>query len=180
VFEETLGRLFIVVICVAGTLPIYSNPDELDATTVSGTMVPGLGPPIYCLAILFYFFPNSFNRFTSLVSWLSRAHAHTHDELRRRSTGPKAPRRLHGAIPLWRCARHRVPARNTRRELLLLQGMRPRRPRGLVSLVLAATRPGASLRSRCRLKQHDRAVLELRHLLQLHCHRWMLERNAAD
>mmetsp|Transcript_9954 Transcript_9954/g.28268 ORF Transcript_9954/g.28268 Transcript_9954/m.28268 type:complete len:684 (-) Transcript_9954:787-2838(-) len=60
--DVTIGRVFIVVVGIAGTMPIYSDPDELDATTVSGTMVPGLGPPIYMLALFFFLFPNKFNR----------------------------------------------------------------------------------------------------------------------
>jgi len=60
--DVTIGRVFIVIIGIAGTMPIYSDPDELDATTVSGTMVPGLGPPIYMMAVFFFFFPDKFSR----------------------------------------------------------------------------------------------------------------------
>jgi hypothetical protein len=45
-----VGRFAILVIGVTGTLPMLYEPDELSATTVTGTMVPGLGPPIYMAA----------------------------------------------------------------------------------------------------------------------------------
>lgn len=61
----TIGRLAIVVIGVAGTLPIYADPNELDATTVTGTVVPGLGPPIYMAALAFFLFPKRFKRIAS-------------------------------------------------------------------------------------------------------------------
>jgi Na+/proline symporter len=48
--DVLIGRIAIVVIGVTGTLPLLFDPDELDATTVTGTMVPGLGPPIYMAA----------------------------------------------------------------------------------------------------------------------------------
>lgn len=48
--DVLIGRIAIVVIGVTGTLPLLLDPDELDATTVTGTMVPGLGPPIYMAA----------------------------------------------------------------------------------------------------------------------------------
>jgi Na+/proline symporter len=38
------GRLVMVIFAVAGTLPIFFNPEILSATTVSGTMVLGLAP----------------------------------------------------------------------------------------------------------------------------------------
>jgi len=38
------GRLVMVLIAVAGTLPVFLNPEILSATTVSGTMVIGLAP----------------------------------------------------------------------------------------------------------------------------------------
>lgn len=47
-----LGRVAIAVIAVVGLLPALSGPAVLDATTVSGTMVIGLGPPIYALIFL--------------------------------------------------------------------------------------------------------------------------------
>jgi len=48
--DVLLGRAAIVAVGVTGTLPLLYDPDELSATTVTGTMVPGLGPPIYCAA----------------------------------------------------------------------------------------------------------------------------------
>lgn len=38
------GRLVMIIMAVAGTLPIFFNPEILSATTVSGTMVMGLAP----------------------------------------------------------------------------------------------------------------------------------------
>lgn len=40
------GRLAIVFMALVGTLPLIAGPLALDATTVSGTMVVGLGPPV--------------------------------------------------------------------------------------------------------------------------------------
>lgn len=38
------GRIMMIVIAVAGTLPVFANPEILSATTISGTMVIGLAP----------------------------------------------------------------------------------------------------------------------------------------
>ena len=38
------GRLIMILVAVAGTLPVFFNPEILSATTVSGTMVMGLAP----------------------------------------------------------------------------------------------------------------------------------------
>lgn len=38
------GRLVMLILVIAGTLPIFFNPEILSATTVSGTMVIGLAP----------------------------------------------------------------------------------------------------------------------------------------
>lgn len=38
------GRLTMVIVTIAGTLPIFFNPEILSATTISGTMVIGLAP----------------------------------------------------------------------------------------------------------------------------------------
>lgn len=38
------GRWMMVIIAVAGTLPVFANPEILSATTISGTMVIGLAP----------------------------------------------------------------------------------------------------------------------------------------
>lgn len=43
------GRLSIIVLCIAGTLPLIAEPKALDATTISGTIVMGLGP---CMILL--------------------------------------------------------------------------------------------------------------------------------
>mmetsp|Transcript_24854 Transcript_24854/g.29343 ORF Transcript_24854/g.29343 Transcript_24854/m.29343 type:complete len:754 (+) Transcript_24854:47-2308(+) len=48
--DVLIGRIAIAVIGITGTLPLLYDPDELSATTVTGTMVPGLGPPIYMAA----------------------------------------------------------------------------------------------------------------------------------
>lgn len=48
----TIGRIAMVVIAIAGTMPLLDNPAELDATTVAGTIVAGLGGPIWTLAII--------------------------------------------------------------------------------------------------------------------------------
>ncbi|EGB09061.1 hypothetical protein AURANDRAFT_63673 [Aureococcus anophagefferens] len=47
-----IGRAAMVLVAVVGTLPLLDNPAELDATTVAGTIVMGLGAPIYMLALL--------------------------------------------------------------------------------------------------------------------------------
>eukprot|EP00891_Asterochloris_glomerata_P000355 jgi/Astpho2/355/Aster-02232 len=43
------GRILILVIAVVGILPLLADPTALDATTVSGTIVMGLGPPVFAL-----------------------------------------------------------------------------------------------------------------------------------
>ena len=47
-----IGRAAMVAVAIVGTLPLLDNPAELDATTVAGTIVMGLGAPIYMLALL--------------------------------------------------------------------------------------------------------------------------------
>ncbi|GAQ80925.1 solute symporter family protein [Klebsormidium nitens] len=47
-----LGRLAIVIMAVGGTLPLLADPKVLNATTVSGTVVLGLGPPVYALMFI--------------------------------------------------------------------------------------------------------------------------------
>ena len=54
------GRLAMVFLCVIGLLPLLSDPTVLSATTASGTIVMGLGPPIFMLAFL----PKSYFRNT--------------------------------------------------------------------------------------------------------------------
>jgi SSS family solute:Na+ symporter len=44
-----LGRIVIVCVAVLGILPLLANPTALDATTISGTIIMGLGPPVYAL-----------------------------------------------------------------------------------------------------------------------------------
>lgn len=48
----TIGRVAMVVVAIAGTMPLLDNPAELDATTVAGTIVAGLGGPIWALALI--------------------------------------------------------------------------------------------------------------------------------
>lgn len=38
-----VGRFAIVFMAIVGTLPLLAGPSALDATTISGTMVVGLG-----------------------------------------------------------------------------------------------------------------------------------------
>ena len=51
-FHVHIGRIAIVLFAIAGTLPIYGDASTLSATTVTGTMAPGLGPPIYMAAVV--------------------------------------------------------------------------------------------------------------------------------
>jgi len=44
-----VGRISIVVMCIIGTLPLLADPAALSATSISGTVVLGLGPPILAL-----------------------------------------------------------------------------------------------------------------------------------
>lgn len=47
-----MGRIAIVFMALVGTLPLIAGPSALDATTISGTMVVGLGPPVFALTFL--------------------------------------------------------------------------------------------------------------------------------
>jgi hypothetical protein len=47
-----IGRVSIVIMCVLGTLPLLADPAALDATTISGTVVLGLGPPVLALPFM--------------------------------------------------------------------------------------------------------------------------------
>jgi len=47
-----LGRFAIRFIALVGNLQLLQDPSSLDATTVSGTVVMGLGPPIFALLVL--------------------------------------------------------------------------------------------------------------------------------
>lgn len=42
------GRLMMIIIAIAGTVPIFAAPEILSATTISGTMVLGLAPVFVC------------------------------------------------------------------------------------------------------------------------------------
>ena len=42
------GRIAMIVLAIAGTIPVFLNPEVLSATTVSGTMVIGLAPVFLC------------------------------------------------------------------------------------------------------------------------------------
>jgi len=46
------GRIGMLFMALVGTLPILECPTQLSATTVSGTMVMGLGAPIYMIGLL--------------------------------------------------------------------------------------------------------------------------------
>ena len=47
-----LGRIMMVVIAIGGTCLLETNPNELNATTMSGTMVMGIGAPIIGIALM--------------------------------------------------------------------------------------------------------------------------------
>eukprot|EP00960_Hanusia_phi_P075865 768476-Hanusia_phi.AAC.3 len=51
-YHVMLGRVAMLIWGVVGCLPLFGDPSSLSATTVSGTVVMGLGPPIYMLAVL--------------------------------------------------------------------------------------------------------------------------------
>lgn len=42
------GRITMIIVAIAGTIPIFLSPEILSATTVSGTMVIGLAPVFLC------------------------------------------------------------------------------------------------------------------------------------
>ena len=44
-----VGRCVILLLPIVGMLPLIARPTALEATTVSGTVVMGLGPPIFAL-----------------------------------------------------------------------------------------------------------------------------------
>lgn len=56
-----VARLVIIVLAVGGLLPLLATPTALDATTVSGTIVMGLGPPIYALIFVDGYRPLTFH-----------------------------------------------------------------------------------------------------------------------
>mmetsp|Transcript_83771 Transcript_83771/g.236624 ORF Transcript_83771/g.236624 Transcript_83771/m.236624 type:complete len:516 (-) Transcript_83771:597-2144(-) len=47
-----VGRLGMILMALIGTLPIMECPTQLSATTISGTVVMGLGAPIYMIGLL--------------------------------------------------------------------------------------------------------------------------------
>jgi len=47
-----IGRIMIFVLCVCGTLMLLQGESALDATTISGTVVLGLGPPVWALIVM--------------------------------------------------------------------------------------------------------------------------------
>lgn len=48
----TIGRIAMVLVALIGTVMLFENPSELSATTVSGTVVMGIGIPIIAIALL--------------------------------------------------------------------------------------------------------------------------------
>ena len=56
-----MGRLIIIVLAVAGLLPLLGDAKALDATTVSGTIILGLGPPIFALMWVDGYHPLTFH-----------------------------------------------------------------------------------------------------------------------
>ena len=56
-----MGRIIIIVLAVAGLLPLLGDAKALDATTVSGTIVLGLGPPIFALMFIDGYRPLTFH-----------------------------------------------------------------------------------------------------------------------
>ena len=56
-----MGRTIIIVLAVVGLLPLLQDPKALDATTVSGTIVLGLGPPIFALMFVDGYRPLTFH-----------------------------------------------------------------------------------------------------------------------
>ena len=65
----TIGRIAVFLMSFVGTLPLISDLTALSATTVSGTVIMGLGPPIY----LMMFWKRSWGvrPFTFIASWLA-------------------------------------------------------------------------------------------------------------
>ena len=66
-----MGRTIIIVLAVVGLLPLLQDPKALDATTVSGTIVLGLGPPIFALMFVDGYRPLTFHLpFWWCAAWL--------------------------------------------------------------------------------------------------------------
>lgn len=55
------GRIIIIILAVIGILPLLANPTALDATTVSGTLIMGLGPPVWFLIFIKGYRPATFH-----------------------------------------------------------------------------------------------------------------------
>jgi Na+/proline symporter len=64
-----LGRVCVVLMAVVGTLPLLSDVTALDATTVSGTVVMGMGPPI--IFMVFWKREWGVRPMTFIVSWIA-------------------------------------------------------------------------------------------------------------
>ena len=93
-----IGRVMIIVIALTGTLYLYQDHNELGATTVSGTMVPGLGPPVYMAA----FFPMLFNADFSGKALLYKGNGGNDKEraIRRRQYTERTGKREHAVLQL--------------------------------------------------------------------------------
>ncbi|CAL8463500.1 g3034 [Coccomyxa elongata] len=61
IWHLTMGRIIIIILAVAGLLPLIGDAKALDATTVSGTIVLGLGPPIFALMFVDGYRPLTFH-----------------------------------------------------------------------------------------------------------------------
>ncbi len=55
------GRIIIVILAVIGILPLMASPTALNATTVSGTLIMGLGPPVWFLIFVKGYRPLTFH-----------------------------------------------------------------------------------------------------------------------
>ncbi|KAL0034477.1 hypothetical protein WJX79_004596 [Trebouxia sp. C0005] len=55
------GRIIIVILAVIGILPLLASPTALNATTVSGTLIMGLGPPVWFLIFVKGYRPLTFH-----------------------------------------------------------------------------------------------------------------------
>ncbi|KAL3138479.1 hypothetical protein ABBQ32_006269 [Trebouxia sp. C0010 RCD-2024] len=55
------GRIIIIILAVIGILPLLANPTALNATTVSGTLIMGLGPPVWFLIFIKGYRPLTFH-----------------------------------------------------------------------------------------------------------------------
>lgn len=50
-YSIKVGRLVMLLLAILGTIPVFFNPEILDASTISGTMVIGLAPVFICWRI---------------------------------------------------------------------------------------------------------------------------------